>query len=108
MLQAIDEAIYDGVNVLSISIGWILPYFYDAGERDTIAIGAFHAVARGITVVCAAGNGGPRPNTLVNTAPWILTVGASTIDRSYPTAITLGNNRTIMVFFSHPYLVSSG
>ncbi|RWR80841.1 subtilisin-like protein protease SBT3.3 [Cinnamomum micranthum f. kanehirae] len=96
MLQAIDQAIYDGVNVLSISISWILPYFYDAGERDTIAIGAFHAVARGITVVCAAGNGGPRPNTLGNTAPWILTVGASTIDRSYPTAITLGNNRTIV------------
>ncbi|KAJ8650264.1 hypothetical protein MRB53_003287 [Persea americana] len=47
-------------------------------------------------VGCAAGNAGPRPNTLVNTAPWILTVGASTIDRSFPTAITLGSNRTIM------------
>lgn len=97
MLKAFDEAIHDGVDVLSISIGSSIPLFSDTDERDGIATGSFHAVSKGITVVCGAANDGPSAQTVQNTAPWILTVAASTMDRSFPTPITLGNNKTFLV-----------
>ncbi|CAK9141579.1 unnamed protein product [Ilex paraguariensis] len=96
ILKAFDEAIHDGVDVLSLSISSDLPSFSEIDSRDAISFGSFHAVANGITVVCAAGNSGPGAQTVQNTAPWILTVGASTVDRSFPTPITLGNNQTFM------------
>ncbi|KAK4571053.1 hypothetical protein RGQ29_029765 [Quercus rubra] len=95
ILKAFDEAIHDGVDVLSLSIAPDLP-FPDVEIHNGISIGAFHAVAKGITVVCAAGNAGPSAQTIQNTSPWIITVAASTIDRSFPTPITLGNNWTTM------------
>ncbi|WRX17888.1 Peptidase S8/S53 domain - like 10 [Theobroma cacao] len=96
ILKAFDEAIHDGVDVLSLSIGYSLPLFSDVDERDGIATGSFHAVARGITVVCGAANDGPSAQTVQNTAPWIVTVAASTMDRAFPTPITLGNNKTFL------------
>ncbi|TXG55912.1 hypothetical protein EZV62_017225 [Acer yangbiense] len=41
------------------------------------------------------GEGVPTAET-VYTSPWILTVTASTIDRSFPSPITLGNNETLV------------
>ncbi|KAJ0104700.1 hypothetical protein Patl1_17383 [Pistacia atlantica] len=96
ILKAFDEAIHDRVDVLSLSIGSAIPLFSDVDERDGIATGSFHAVARGITVVCGAANEGPSAQTVQNTAPWILTVAASTMDRAFPSTITLGNNRTLV------------
>uniref|UniRef100_A0A803LIX2 Uncharacterized protein n=1 Tax=Chenopodium quinoa TaxID=63459 RepID=A0A803LIX2_CHEQI len=49
-------------------------------------------VQKGITVVCSAGNGGPSPQSVVNVAPWIITVAATTIDRDFESDIVLGNN----------------
>ena len=92
-----DEAIHDGVDVLSLSLGSRVPLFSETDMRDGIATGAFHAVAKGITVVCAGGNSGPEAQTVTNTAPWIVTVAATTLDRSFPTPITLGNNKVILV-----------
>lgn len=97
ILKAFDEAIHDGVDVLSLSIGSSSPLFSDVDERDGIATGSFHAVARGITVVCAAANDGPSAQTVTNTAPWVITVAASTMDRAFPTSITIGNNKTFLV-----------
>ncbi|XP_066312731.1 subtilisin-like protease SBT3.5 isoform X1 [Miscanthus floridulus] len=85
ILAAIDDAIHDGVDVLSLSLG---------GLKDD-SFGALHAVQKGITVVYAGGNSGPRPQTVENTAPWVITVAASKIDRSFPTVITLGNKKQI-------------
>ncbi|CAN1256046.1 Subtilisin-like protease SBT3.2 [Linum perenne] len=34
--------------------------------------------------------------TVINTAPWVVTVAASSIDRSFPVGITLGNNQTFV------------
>ncbi|KAF3446573.1 hypothetical protein FNV43_RR11753 [Rhamnella rubrinervis] len=87
IVAAIEKAVEDGVNVLSMSIGGGLPDYY----RDPVAIGAFGATAHGILVSCSAGNGGPSPGSLSNVAPWITTVGAGTLDRDFPTYITLGN-----------------
>ncbi|KAK9145831.1 hypothetical protein Sjap_005734 [Stephania japonica] len=96
LLKAFDKAIYDGVDILSVSIGIEVPLFSYVNQHDSIAIGAFHATAKGITVVCSAGNDGPFSQTIVNTAPWLITVAATTIDRAFPTAITLGNNHTLL------------
>jgi len=96
ILKAMDEAIHDGVDVLSLSLGFE-PLYPETDVRDGIATGAFHAVLKGITVVCAAGNAGPAAQTVGNTAPWILTVAATTLDRSFVTPMTLGNNKVILV-----------
>jgi hypothetical protein len=51
-------------------------------------------------VVCSAGNDGPDKGLVVNDAPWILTVGATTIDRSLQSNVVLGNNKVVEVHFS--------
>ncbi|KAF7082257.1 hypothetical protein CFC21_086132 [Triticum aestivum] len=85
VLAAIDDAIHDGVDVLSMSFG-----------VDENSFGVLHAVQKGITVVYAGGNEGPRPQTVRNGAPWAITVAASKIDRSFPTMIMLGNKQEIV------------
>jgi hypothetical protein len=94
-------AIHDGVDVLTVSLGITIPLFSYVDQRDTIAIGSFHATSKGITVVCSAGNSGPTSQTITNTAPWLVTVAATTIDRAFPTAITLGNNLTLWVCYNY-------
>lgn len=86
-----DEAVADGVHVISLSVGanGYAPQYY----RDSIAIGAYGASQGGVLVSCSAGNSGPGPFTAVNIAPWILTVGASTIDREFPADVVLGDGR---------------
>uniref|UniRef100_A0A453QS60 Subtilisin-like protease fibronectin type-III domain-containing protein n=1 Tax=Aegilops tauschii subsp. strangulata TaxID=200361 RepID=A0A453QS60_AEGTS len=86
VLAAIDDAIYDGVDVLSLSLG-------GAGQELP---GTLHAVQRGISVVFAGMNDGPVPQTVSNTLPWVTTVAASTIDRSFPTLISLGNKEKLV------------
>ncbi|KAL3851433.1 hypothetical protein ACJIZ3_013315 [Penstemon smallii] len=88
MLAAIDDAIDDGVDVLSISIGTKDPTPFN---QDGIAIGALHAIKKNIVVACSAGNLGPAPSTLSNPAPWIITVGASSVDRKFIASVVLGN-----------------
>ncbi|XP_059637447.1 subtilisin-like protease SBT5.6 [Cornus florida] len=92
MIAAFDDAIADGVDVLSISIGAsnLTPY-----TEDGIAIGALHAMKRNIVVACSAGNTGPASSTVKNVAPWILTVGASSIDRVFSSPVVLGNGMKI-------------
>ncbi|KAG6714367.1 hypothetical protein I3843_05G183600 [Carya illinoinensis] len=45
-------------------------------------------ISLSIVLVCHC----PSALTIANTAPWVITVAASTIDRSFPTRISLGNN----------------
>ncbi|KAL6550056.1 hypothetical protein OROMI_020544 [Orobanche minor] len=88
ILAAMDAAIEDGVDVLSISLGGLSTNkFY----KDSIAIGAFSAMEKGILVSCSAGNQGPHVFSVVNGAPWILTVGASTTNRKLRATAMMGN-----------------
>ncbi|KAK7406197.1 hypothetical protein VNO78_07817 [Psophocarpus tetragonolobus] len=87
ILAGMDTAIHDGVDVLSLSLGGPSFPFFD----DPIALGAFSAIQNGIFVSCSAGNSGPFYSSLSNEAPWILTVGASTIDRKILAIAKLGN-----------------
>jgi hypothetical protein len=47
----------------------------------------------GISVVCAARNNGPIENPIANEAPWIATVGASTLDRRFPALVQMDNGQ---------------
>ncbi|XP_010251263.1 PREDICTED: subtilisin-like protease SBT5.4 [Nelumbo nucifera] len=88
VLAGFDAAIHDGVDVLSISLGQTATDYL----TDSVAIGSFHAVKKGMVVVCSAGNTGPAWGSVNNVAPWIITVGASTIDRQFSTYVVLRNN----------------
>ena len=100
ILAAFDMAIHDGVDVLSVSLGLQSNQLYN----DGVAIGSFHAAKRGIVVVCSAGNSGPAEATAENLAPWYITVGASTMDREFPTYVVLGNKMSLKVCLS-PYAI---
>ncbi|XP_074568513.1 subtilisin-like protease SBT4.3 [Curcuma longa] len=78
ILAAFDDAISDGVDVISLSIGHSFPTDY---FQDSIAIGSFHAMANGILTSASAGNDGPYHGTVANVAPWMLVAAASSIDR---------------------------
>ncbi|KAG4923354.1 hypothetical protein JHK87_048894 [Glycine soja] len=91
ILAAFDDAIADGVDIITVSLGGFSDESY---FRDVIAIGAFHAVRNGALTVTSAGNGGPRPSSLSNFSPWSITVAASTIDRKFVTKVELGNKIT--------------
>ncbi|KAI3747039.1 hypothetical protein L6452_09482 [Arctium lappa] len=90
ILAAFDEAIHDGVNVISASFGSPPPLFplYNSSSD----IGSFHAMQKGISVIFSAGNSGPDPSVVENVAPWSTCVGASSIDRNFPTRILLDNS----------------
>ncbi|KAL6322599.1 hypothetical protein AAG906_009914 [Vitis piasezkii] len=90
ILAAFEAAIADGVDIISISIGGVSPNY----AEDSIAIGAFHAMKKGILTVASAGNDGPSQSSIVNHAPWIFTVGASSIDRGFRSKVVLGNGQT--------------
>ncbi|WOH10157.1 hypothetical protein DCAR_0729620 [Daucus carota subsp. sativus] len=87
ILKAMDSAVEDNVNIMSLSLGGGMSNYY----HDSVAIGAFAATERGILVSCSAGNAGPSSYSLSNVAPWITTVGAGTLDRDFPAYASLGN-----------------
>lgn len=74
--------------MISISLGEEenRPFF-----QDSTAVGAFAAMQKGIFVSCSAGNSVPLKSTTEDVAPWILTVGGSTIDRKIVATAKLGN-----------------
>ncbi|XP_038905686.1 subtilisin-like protease SBT5.3 [Benincasa hispida] len=91
ILAGFEAAIGDGVDVLSVSLGTGAQEF----AYDAVSIGAFHAVQKGIVVVCSGGNDGPSPGTVSNVSPWMFTVAASTIDRDFASYVLLGNKKHI-------------
>lgn len=103
ILAAFNDAIADGVDVISISIGLPLVNLGDKMPElyeDNYAIAQYAAMKRGIFVSSAAMNEGPTPATVTNTAPWITTVAATTQDRAFPILVVLGNGATISGAFA--------
>uniref|UniRef100_A0A9I9DVN5 Cucumisin-like n=1 Tax=Cucumis melo TaxID=3656 RepID=A0A9I9DVN5_CUCME len=91
ILAAFDHAIADGVDIISISVGFFFSKNY---FNDSIAIGAFHAMKNGILTSNSGGNSGPSLGSITNVSPWSLSVAASTIDRKFVTKVTLGNGES--------------
>ncbi|XVF22652.1 hypothetical protein REPUB_Repub12eG0189900 [Reevesia pubescens] len=90
ILAAIDDATSDGVDVISISIGGATQDYV----TDSISVGAFHALKKGIITVASAGNEGPSLGSVSNHSPWLLTVAASGIDRQFRSTVKLGNGKS--------------
>ncbi|KAJ6946379.1 hypothetical protein NC651_001193 [Populus alba x Populus x berolinensis] len=88
IVATFDDAIADGVNIISESLGsdWPLPYM-----KDPITIGSFHAMKNGILTSNSAGN---SVYSLSNHAPWTLTVAASTIDRKFIARLFLATEKS--------------
>ncbi|PWA47771.1 Peptidase S8/S53 domain-containing protein [Artemisia annua] len=92
ILATIDQAIIDGVDVLSLSIATTgVPYWYN----DPISIAVFTATEKGIFVSMACGNVGPYPLSVYNSMPWVLTVAAGTTDCQLTGVVTLGNGLSV-------------
>ncbi|MDT4989362.1 MAG: hypothetical protein QOI74_3456, partial [Micromonosporaceae bacterium] len=89
IVAAVDQAVTDGVDILSFSIG-----------DDVDSIGpeeqAFlDAAAAGVFISAAAGNNGAAgPASVDNAEPWVTTVAASSHDRAFNKTVTLGNGAT--------------
>ncbi|KAF5467368.1 hypothetical protein F2P56_017196 [Juglans regia] len=88
ILAAFDDAVADGVDLITISVGGTADSYF----KNSIAIGAFHAMRNGILTSNSAGNRGPGLATLANISPWSLSVAASAIDRKFFTEVQLGND----------------
>ena len=75
ILNAVDAAVEDGMDILNLSLGGSYH-----GNNDLLAIGLDNAVDAGVVVAVAAGNSGPGPGTLESPgrARKVITVAAST------------------------------
>src|SRR4029077_341077 len=83
-VSSVQQAIHDGVNVLSFSIsGGANPY------TDAVELAFLDAFNAGITVSASAGNSGPGTATTDHGGPWVVTVGASTSDRFFTSSLNL-------------------
>ena len=94
MLAAFDDAVADGVDLISFSIARMLPLPY---FEDVVAMGGFHAMRRGVLTSPAAGNSALDGGGVDNVAPWILSIAASSTDRRLVGKLVLGNGKTIVV-----------
>jgi len=83
-VAAVAAAIIDGVDVINFSIsGGTDPY------SDAVELAFLDAYAAGVLVSASAGNDGPGAGTVNHNSPWVLTVAASTQDRTFRSTITL-------------------
>ena len=67
------------VDVISISLSLNEDYLFE----NAIEVGSSMAMKSNKLTVVAAGNDGPMHSTIVNTPPWMLTVGASESKKIY-------------------------
>jgi subtilisin family serine protease len=87
LAAAIDQAVFDGVDVINYSIGG------GASGPGADEIAFLFAADAGVHVATSAGNSGPGAATLGNpgTMPWMTTVGASTQPRFWQGTVILGD-----------------
>ena len=94
ILNAVDEAVEDGMDVLNLSLGGAYH-----GNNDLLAHGLDNAVEAGVVVAVAAGNSGPGQGTLESPgrARNVITVGGSTNDHfvGQPFTYPAGGGTTI-------------
>ncbi|KAL3617596.1 hypothetical protein CASFOL_037917 [Castilleja foliolosa] len=91
VVAAVDQAVEDGVDILSLSIG---PASVPSGPSsflNLLELELLFATRAGVLVIQAAGNGGPSSSSVISFSPWITSVAASITDRKYNNSITLGN-----------------
>ncbi|XP_047983692.1 subtilisin-like protease SBT3 [Salvia hispanica] len=98
LLAAIDQAVADGVDIISISVGVQEIELYES----PLSIASFGAREKGILVCMSAGNRGPSVRTIRSGIPWAVIVAAGTVDRWFAGNLTLGNGKTITGWTTFP------
>ena len=93
ILAAFDDAIADGVDIITISI---CPDNALDFLKDPVSIGSFHAMEKRILTTQSAGNSGRIPSSVCSGAPSLVTVAATSIDRQFIDKIVLGNGKTFI------------
>jgi subtilisin family serine protease len=93
LAAAVDAAVADGVDVINYSIGSSTPSFLSLDALAFLNAANPPAGARGTFVANSAGNDGPGISTVgaPAAAPWLMTVGASTQDRTFQGRARLGD-----------------
>ena len=76
LVAAIDQAVRDGVDVISYSISGTRTNFL-----DPVSVSFMYAARAGIFVATSAGNNGPTVSTVAHPGPWVTTVAAGTHNR---------------------------
>ncbi|WP_433359287.1 S8 family serine peptidase [Streptosporangium sp. CA-115845] len=89
IIEAVDQAVADGVDVINYSVGGQA----ESSADDPVQLAFLAAADAGIFVATAGGNSGPDASTLDNTAPWTTTVAASTV-APYLAEVRLGDGST--------------
>ena len=102
-VNAIDDAIADGVDVLNYSISGS-----QTSVLDPVEVAFLFAADAGIFVAASAGNSGPGASTVAHNSPWLTTVAASTHDRNATKSVTLGNGTTYTGVGVGPAVASAG
>ncbi|XP_010477301.1 PREDICTED: subtilisin-like protease SBT4.3 [Camelina sativa] len=103
ILAAFDDAIADGVDVISISIS---TDYVSNLLNTSVAIGSFHAMFKGIITAGSAGNNGPEQGSVANVSPWMITVAASATDRRFVDRVVLGNGKALTGLSVNPFSLS--
>ncbi|MBV1849538.1 S8 family serine peptidase [Catellatospora tritici] len=90
LVQAINDAVADGVDIINYSI---------SGSTDSVVgpdeVAFRNAAAAGVFISTSAGNSGDSgPSTVAHNSPWTTTVAASSHDRGNQKSIVLGNGAT--------------
>lgn len=95
LLQAIDDAIADGMDILNLSLGSDIPWRL---EEDLLAQAVENAASAGLIVVVAAGNSGPDWGTIASpaTAPSALSVGASSNSRTFGSSVAFEGHDAVL------------
>jgi minor extracellular serine protease Vpr len=91
ILNAVEAAVLDGMDVLNLSLGGGY-----RGNNDLLAMGLDGAADAGVVVAVAAGNSGPGPFTVESPgrARKVITVGASSNDHFVGQPISYGEGPT--------------
>ena len=86
IVQAIDQAVADGVDVINYSISGTTTNFL-----DPVQVSFLFAADAGVFVSASAGNSGPTTGTVAHPGPWLTTVAAGTHPRNGNGSVTLGD-----------------
>jgi subtilisin family serine protease len=91
LVAAIDQAVADGVDVISYAVG------SNAATLGPDDLAFMYATAAGVLVAAPAGNGGPDAASIHSpgTVPWVTTVAAASDDRAFLGTVTLGDGTTV-------------
>lgn len=97
IVKAIDDAVADGMDVISISIGSDLAQRFN---YDFEVAAVERAAKAGVIVVIAAGNNGNDLNTIASpgTAPSAITVGATSNQRSFGRRVEVSDLTSFLAY----------